>query len=161
MNWVMCLNYNKSPKKLTKRQIMVIRQLSNEMLRWVVVGLFNVAIFWSIYGTLYTLELFNSHNEVYSWATAFIIGSIVAHYTHRKITFRSDAKYLPSFWRAMVVYATSFTLSTTSEYFMVEELLINHLIALVINTAVFGAMGFFGMRFFAFKVPIISDEDIE
>ena len=151
----------KKPQKLTRSQIIVIRQLSNEMLRWVVVGVFNVAVFWSTYGILYTMKLFNSYNEVYSWAIAFIIGSVVAHYTHRKITFRSDAKYLPSFWRAMIVYATSFTLSTTSEYFLVEELLMNHLVALVINTAVFGAMGFFGMRFFAFKVPMLSNQEDE
>jgi len=137
---------------------MVIRQLSNEMLRWVVVGAFNVAVFWSTYALLYTLELFDTYNEVYSWAIAFIIGSVVAHYTHRKITFRSDAKYLPSFWRAMIVYTTSFTLSTTSEYIMIEEWQISHIVALVANTAIFGAMGFFGMRFFAFKVPILTDE---
>ena len=148
----------KKPKKLTRRQIMVIRQLSNEMLRWVVVGAFNVAVFWSTYALLYTLELFDTYNEVYSWAIAFIIGSVVAHYTHRKITFRSDAKYLPSFWRAMIVYTTSFTLSTTSEYIMIEEWQISHIVALVANTAIFGAMGFFGMRFFAFKVPILTDE---
>ncbi len=53
----------------------------------------------------------------------------------------------------MVVYSISFVLSTTSEYYLVEHLMVNHLVALVVNTAVFGAMGFFGMRFFAFKVP--------
>ena len=142
-----------SSKKFTDEQIFVIQQFSNEILRWVVVGLFNVAVFWSAYGILYMMYFFQEYNEVYSWAIAFILGSIVAHYTHRKITFRSDARYLPSFWRAMVVYSTSFVLSTTSEYYLVEHLMVNHLVALVVNTAVFGAMGFFGMRFFAFKVP--------
>jgi len=150
-----------SPKKFTDEQIFVIQQFSNEIMRWIVVGLFNVAVFWSAYGVLYTLNIFEAHNEVYSWAIAFILGSIVAHYTHRKITFQSDAKYLPSFWRAMVVYTVSFTLSTTSEYYLVEHYMMNHLIALVLNTAIFGALGFFGMRFFAFKVPFPKTDSEE
>ena len=89
-----------SSKKFTDEQIFAIQQFSNEILRWVVVGLFNVAVFWSAYGILYMMYFFQEYNEVYSWAIAFILGSIVAHYTHRKITFRSDARYLPSFWRA-------------------------------------------------------------
>ena len=146
---------------MTARQIKIMQQFSNEIKRWIVVGTFNVIVFWSLYGILYKLNLFGNYNEVYSWAISFIIGSIVAHYTHRRLTFRSDAKYMQSFWRAMVVYTTSFTLSTTSEYFMIESLRVDHLVALVINTSVFGALGFLGMRFFAFKVPILPDEDEE
>ena len=89
-----------------------------------------------------------------------IIGNVEAHYMHYRFTFKSTFAYYASLNRAFWCYTSQLVITTSLEFFMVEVWLINHNLAWLINTCLFGFLNFVLIRWIAFP-PELDDAYLE
>jgi putative flippase GtrA len=135
-----------------------IRRLMREYLRYLVVAIFNGIFFWTLYETVYWLDI-SIYPATVAWAIAYLIGSFEAHYMHRAFTFKSNASYKDSLYWAFVVYGVIGVLSTISEHLLVYTFDVHHRIAWAINMCAFGFMMFLGLRLLAFPPELDSESE--
>jgi hypothetical protein len=97
---------------------------------------------------------------VSAWVVSSIIGNVEAHYMHYRFTFKSTFTYSTSLNRAFWCYAAQLAVTTYLEYIMIEKWLINHYVAWLINTCLFGFFNFVLIRWLAFP-PELDDAYLE
>tara|TARA_B100000959_G_scaffold244032_1_gene267706 strand:+ start:2040 stop:2519 length:480 start_codon:yes stop_codon:yes gene_type:complete len=121
-----------------------------EFMRFNVTGCFNTAFSFTLYQILYWANIWDAHTAVSAWVVSNIIGNVEAHYMHYKFTFDSSFAYKASLNRAFWCYTGQLVVTTALEFLMIEIWLINHNIAWLINTCVFGFLNFVLIRWLAF-----------
>ena len=136
-----------------------------QFLRFNAAGLINGPFFLVAYELFYFLNLHPPFQDLLahhldlgpvppraatSWALAYIVGSIEAHFVHYKFTFTSKRSYFPSLWRTLAIYTTALILSTYTDYRMIADFELHHRLAWFINASFFGIFNFMALRFFAF-----------
>ena len=131
-----------------------------EFMRFNITGCFNSAFAFILYELLYRVNIWDAHTAVAAWVVSSIIGNVEAHYMHYRFTFKSVFNYSTSLNRAFWCYTALLAVTTTSEYFMIERWLINHHIAWLINTCVFGFLNFVLIRWLAFP-PELDEAYLE
>ena len=125
-------------------------KLMVELIRFNITGLMNVSIFFLLYEMLYGLNIWPEHRAVSAWAVSMFLSAIESHWAHYRLTFKSGAPYLTSLCWGLTVYVTQLVLSTCSEYLLVELWNVNHRIALLINTCLFGLGTYAFLRWLAY-----------
>jgi hypothetical protein len=92
-----------------------------------------------------------------AWFFSFIIGTIEAHYVHRRFTFKSTAPYGESLYWVIFVYSIILVLSTLMISSLINTFDIQYQMAWVINNVIFGLFFFAGLRFVAFPLEDASE----
>lgn len=133
------------------------RVVFNEFMKFNLVGCFNSAFGFLLYYILYQINLWDAHTAVAAWVVSSIIGNIEAHFMHYKFTFKSTFKYSTSLNRAFWCYTGLLVITTSMEYLLIELWHINHYLAWLFNTCVFGFLNFVLIRWLAFP----PEHDIE
>lgn len=126
------------------------RVVFREFMRFNVTGCFNTAFSFTLYQILYWVNIWDAHTAVSAWVVSNIIGNVEAHYMHYKFTFHSSFEYAASLNRAFWCYTAQLVVTTSSEIVMIEIWGVNHNIAWLINTCVFGFVNFLLIRWLAF-----------
>ena len=75
------MRYLRDPQRLVEK---------DEFKRFIMIGMLNTAIFYGFYEGLYFLSSGLEHRAALSWVLAYSMSSIIAHTTHRLITFHSS-----------------------------------------------------------------------
>ena len=57
--------------------------------RYMVIGLMNLTVFYMFYESLFFVLENKKFGASFAWASAWILGSVFAHWTHRKWTFNT------------------------------------------------------------------------
>ena len=96
--------------------------------------------------------------EVFAWFVAFGIGTVEAHYVHRRFTFKSTTPYKESLFWMMLVYSIIAVVSSITIWALVNMLDIDPYVAWVINNCMFGLAYFAGLRLLAFPPELDSEE---
>jgi putative flippase GtrA len=130
----------------------------SEFRRFVMIGALNTAIFYGFYEGLYFLSSGLEHRAAMSWVLAYSMGSIIAHTTHRLITFKSNVPIEHSLPMAVGVYGVTLILSTISEVILIEILDWPHRLAWVTNTVSFGLIIYIALRHLAFPTRLSTKE---
>jgi len=160
-----------SPKKRAKRSkegLNLIeytrQQLTREFFRYMFMAIFNSIFFFVIYWLLYegakysSIGILNQYPETFAWFVSFAIGTVEAHYIHRRFTFKSSTPYKESLFWMFAVYSVIAVLSSITIWVLVHKLEINYMVSWVINNAMFGLAYFAGLRLLAFP-PEVAFED--
>jgi len=121
-----------------------------EFLKFNIAGTFNFIFALVLYEALYWVDLWSAHTAVAAWAVSSAIGNVEAHFMHYRFTFKSTFSYFRSLNRAFWTYSGQLVVTTLSHYLMVEVFHVNHRIAWLVNTCVFGFVNFLLIRWIAF-----------
>ena len=129
-----------------------------EFKRFIMIGALNTAIFYGLYEGLYFLSSGLEHRAALSWVLAYSLGSIIAHTTHRLITFHSTVPIEHSLPMAVGVYGCTLVLSTISEVVLIEIFEWHHRLAWITNTVSFGIIIYIALRHLAFPARLSIKE---
>lgn len=86
-----------------------------------------------------------------SWAFAWIIGSLIAHWTHRIWTFKSERDPKWTVPASMTIYTIGWVGSTATYYIGSEVMGLNEYMVWVLNSSLWGVLNYLGQREIAFK----------
>jgi putative flippase GtrA len=116
-----------------------------------VIGLMNLIVFYLFYESLFLILENKKFGASLSWASAWILGSVFAHWTHRKWTFNTTLNAKRTMATAFAVYTIGLIGSTACFALAVEFLKINHRISWAVNCALWGVLDYLGLREIAFR----------
>ena len=119
--------------------------------RYMVIGLMNLTVFFLFYEGLFLVLENKKFGASFAWASAWILGSVFAHWTHRKWTFSTTLGAKRTMATAFVVYTVGLIGSTTCFTLAVEVLEFNHRVSWVVNCALWGVLDYLGLREIAFR----------
>jgi len=139
---------------------MTMRLPENTFARYMVVGLFNLTVFYLLYESLFVAFKDKNFGESIAWAGAWILGSVFAHWTHRAWTFNTDLGAARTMAAAFAVYTVGLIGSTACFALAVETLEINHRVAWLANCALWGFLDYLGLREIAFRHETKQVEDL-
>jgi putative flippase GtrA len=111
----------------------------------------------SVYQLFYWLDPMNTYTAEMAWFFSFIIGTIEAHYVHRRFTFKSSAPYGESLYWVIFVYSIILVLSTLTISGLINTFDIQYQLAWIINNILFGLFYFAGLRFVVFPLEDASE----
>ena len=162
-----------SPKKRAKRSkeglelIEYTRQkMTREFFQYMFMAIFNSIFFAILFYILHeafvasSFSFLNQYPETIAWFLSFAIGTVEAHYVHRRFTFKSTAPYKESLYWMFAVYSIIGVLSSITIWGLVHKLHINAFPeAWVINNALFGLVYFAGLRLLAFPPEVASEDE--
>ena len=116
-----------SPKKRAQRSkdgLEVIEytreKLTREFFQYVFMAIFNSIFFAILFYILHeafvasSFSFLNQYPETIAWFLSFAIGTVEAHYVHRRFTFKSTAPYKESLYLMFAVYSVIGVLSSIS-----------------------------------------------
>ena len=129
-----------------------------EFKRFVMIGALNTSIFYGLYEGLYYLFEGLEHRAVMGWVFAYAISSIIAHSTHRIITFRSNVPIEHSLPVAVSIYCSTLIMSTFSEVVLIEFMHWHHRLAWAVNALAFGIIIYIALRHIAFPTKLAEEE---
>lgn len=132
-------------------------QFSQDFVRYFTIACLNSVFMFSVYQLFYWLDPMNTYTAEMAWFFSFIIGTIEAHYVHRRFTFKSTAPYGESLYWVIFVYSIILVLSTLTISGLINTFEIQYQLAWVINNCVFGLFYFVGLRFVAFPLEDASE----
>ncbi|MDG1525807.1 MAG: hypothetical protein P8Q90_07055 [Candidatus Thalassarchaeaceae archaeon] len=132
-------------------------QFSEDIVRYFFIACLNSIFMFSIYQLIYWLDLMSTYTAEIAWFFSFIIGTIEAHYVHRRFTFKSTAPYGESLYWVIFVYSIILVLSTLMISSLINTFDIQYQMAWVINNVIFGLFFFAGLRFVAFPLEDASE----
>jgi putative flippase GtrA len=132
-------------------------QFSEDFVRYFFIACLNSIFMFSVYQLIYWLDLMNTYTAEIAWFFSFIIGTIEAHYVHRRFTFKSTAPYGESLYWVIFVYSIILVLSTLMISSLINTFDIQYQMAWVINNVIFGLFFFAGLRFVAFPLEDASE----
>ncbi len=132
-------------------------QFSEDFVRYFFIACLNSIFMFSIYQLIYWLDLMSTYTAEIAWFFSFIIGTIEAHYVHRRFTFKSTAPYGESLYWVIFVYSIILVLSTLMISSLINTFDIQYQMAWVINNVIFGLFFFAGLRFVAFPLEDASE----
>ena len=121
-----------------------------EFFKFNIAGTFNFIFALVLYEILYWVDLWPGHTAVAAWAVSCAIGNVEAHFMHYRFTFKSKFPYFKSLNRAFWTYTGQLVVTTLSHYMLVEVLFVNHRLAWLVNTCIFGFLNFLLIRWIAF-----------
>ena len=135
------------------------------MIRFAVVGAFNVLVCLILYEIFVFLDPWPAYTLGFAFWLSEGLSCIVAHYLHRRITFRSSSPYGRSLTLTLIIYGASITIARYIHHFIAEVWDSGDLNPLLveygswyINTAFVGVIAFLALRFIAFP---LSDDIID
>jgi len=132
-------------------------QFSEDFIRYVIIACLNSVFMFCVYQALYWLNPLQAYTVEFAWFFSFIIGTIEAHYVHRRFTFKSTASYGESLYWVIFVYSIILVLSTLTISTLINMFDVQYQVAWVINNILFGLFYFAGLRFLAFPLEDASD----
>ena len=138
-----------------------MRLPENTFARYMAVGLINLTVFYLLYESLFIILKNRDFGTSFAWASAWIFGSIFAHWTHREWTFNTTLGVRRTMATAFAVYTVGLIGSTACFILAVEMLEINHRTAWVVNCALWGVLDYLGLREIAFRHESIPINDLE
>lgn len=119
--------------------------------RYVVVGLLNFAVFYALYMIFFIILGSKSHMPTLAWAIAWMLGSIFAHWTHRKWSFQSERVVSWTFSATMGVYFSGWIGSTATFDWLLFNTTLDHNLIWLVNTSIWGIIDYLGLRYVAFR----------
>ena len=141
------------------------RRLFREMIRFAVVGAFNVLVCLILYEIFVYLDPWPAYTLGFAFWLSEGLSCIVAHYLHRRITFRSSSPYGRSLTLTLIIYGASITIASYFHHFIAEVWDSGDLNPVLveygswyINTALVGVIAFPALRFIAFP---LSDDVVD
>ena len=140
------------------------QKMTREFFRYMFMAIFNSIFFFVIYWLLHegakgsSIGILNQYPETFAWFVSFAIGTVEAHYIHRRFTFKSSTPYKESLFWMFAVYSVIAVLSSITIWVLVHKLDLNFMVAWVINNAMFGLAYFAGLRLLAFPPELDSEE---
>jgi len=129
--------------------------------RYICIGLINLTVFYLLYECLFIILSDKAHGASFAWASAWIIGSVFAHWTHRAWTFNTTLGIKWTMATAFAVYTVGLIGSTACFTLAVEMLEMNHRIAWLVNCALWGFLDYLGLREIAFRHENIDTDDLQ
>ena len=132
---------------------------SKDFGRYFVVACLNSVFMFAVYQLLYWWDPLNTYTAEFAWFVSFIIGTIEAHYVHRRVTFNSKVGYSESLYWMVFVYTIIGILSTLTIAGLTRTFEIQYQIAWVINNILFGLVYFAGLRLLAFPPEVDSEAE--
>ena len=134
------------------------QKMTREFFRYMFMAIFNSIFFFVLFYLLLIWDPLNMYPEVFAWFVAFGIGTVEAHYVHRRFTFKSSTPYKESLFWMMLVYSIIAVVSSITIWMLVNMLDIDPNVAWVINNCMFGLAYFAGLRLLAFPPELDSEE---
>lgn len=119
--------------------------------RYLVTAGGNMIVFYILWEACYWLLPDDNYWPTVSWAIAWILGSFVAHWTHRIWTFDSDRDPRWTVPASMAVYSVGLVGSTACYYIGTEPLGLDVRIVWLANSGLWGILNYLGQREIAFK----------
>ena len=132
---------------------------SRDFGRYFIVACLNSLFMFSVYQLLYWLNPVSSYTGEFAWFVSFIIGTIEAHYVHRRLTFESKADYGESLFWMFAFYTIIGFLSTLTISALIRTYEVQYQLAWVINNCIFGLVYFAGLRLLAFPPEVDSEDE--
>ena len=132
---------------------------SKDFGRYFVIACLNSVFMFAVYQLLYWLDPLKAYTAEFAWFFSFIIGTVEAHYVHRRVTFKSTAGYGESLSWMIFVYTIIGILSTLTISELTRTFEIQYQLAWVINNILFGLVYFAGLRLLAFPPEVDSETD--
>ena len=130
--------------------------LSKDFGRYFVVACLNSIIHVRSLPVVVLVESTTLNAAEFAWFFSFVIGTIEAHYVHRKVTFKSKATYGESLYWMFFVYTIIGILSTLTISGLIRTFEVQYQLAWVINNILFGLVYFAGLRLLAFPPEVDS-----
>ena len=119
--------------------------------RYVITSMVNFLIFY----TLWEILVFLLPNEEYwptvSWAAAWFLGSLQAHWTHRIWTFNSSRDIKWTIPTTMILYVLGGLGSTSCYYIGTVTFGLDFRLFFLVNSSLWGFLNYIGQREIAFK----------
>ena len=119
--------------------------------RYVITSMVNFLVFY----TLWEILVFLLPNEEYwptvSWAAAWFLGSLQAHWTHRIWTFNSSRDIRWTIPTTMILYLLGGLGSTTCYYIGTVTFGLDFRLFFLVNSSLWGFLKYIGQREIAFK----------
>ena len=119
--------------------------------RYLVTAGLNTAIFYVIWEICYWALPSGNYWPTVSWASAWVLGSFVAHWTHRIWTFNSDRDPRWTVPASMSIYTVGLVGSTACYYIGTESFGLDVRLVWLLNSALWGGLNYIGQREIAFK----------
>ena len=134
-----------------------LERLFRESIRFTVVGAFNTSICFILYKIFVFLDPWPAYTLGFAFFLSEGLSCIVAHYLHRRITFRSSSPYGRSLTLTLIIYATSIAIASSFHHMIAEvwdggnfdPFIVEH-VSWFFNTALVGVIAFLALRFVAF-----------
>ena len=119
--------------------------------RYVITSMVNFLVFY----TLWEILVFLLPNEEYwptvSWAAAWFLGSLQAHWTHRIWTFNSSRDIRWTIPTTMILYVLGGLGSTSCYYIGTVTFGLDFRLFFLVNSSLWGFLNYIGQRDIAFK----------
>ena len=119
--------------------------------RYVMTSMVNFLVFY----TLWEILVFLLPNEEYwptvSWAAAWFLGSLQAHWTHRIWTFNSSRDIKWTIPTTMILYILGGVGSTSCYYIGTVTFGLDFRLFFLLNSSLWGFLNYIGQREIAFK----------
>ena len=119
--------------------------------RYVMTSMVNFLVFY----TLWEILVFLLPNEEYwptvSWAAAWFLGSLQAHWTHRIWTFNSSRDIKWTIPTTMILYVLGGLGSTSCYYIGTVTFGLDFRLFFLLNSSLWGFLNYIGQREIAFK----------
>ena len=119
--------------------------------RYLVTASVNMVVFYLIWEACYQIFPEGNYWPSVSWAVAWILGSFVAHWTHRIWTFDSDRDPRWTVPASMAVYTVGLVGSTACYYIGTEPMGLDVRVVWLANSGLWGLLNYLGQREIAFK----------
>ena len=119
--------------------------------RYLITAGLNTVIFYVIWEIFYWILPSGSYWPTVSWASAWILGSFVAHWTHRIWTFNSDRDPRWTVPASMSIYTVGLVGSTACYYIGTESFGFDVRLIWLLNSALWGGLNYIAQREIAFK----------
>ena len=126
--------------------------------KYVLVGTLNFIVFYGFYMLFFLMLGSEGRMPTISWAIAWILGSIFAHWTHRTWTFQSEREVGWTFSATMGIYISGWIGSTATFDWLLFNTEMNHNLIWLMNTALWGVIDYLGLRYLAFREDSPANE---
>lgn len=119
--------------------------------RYVMTSMVNFLIFYTIWEILVFLLPNEEYWPTVSWAAAWFLGSLQAHWTHRMWTFNSSRDIRWTIPTTMILYILGGLGSTSCYYIGTVTFGLDFRLFFVVNSSLWGFLNYIGQREIAFK----------
>ena len=139
-----------------------------ESIRFTIVGAFNTSICFILYKIFVYLDPWPAYTLGFAFFLSEGLSCIVAHYLHRRVTFRSSSPYGRSLTLTLIIYATSIAIASFIHHMVADvwdggdfdPVIVEH-VSWFLNTALVGVIAFLALRFIAFPPSDDVDDESE
>jgi len=119
--------------------------------RYVMTSMVNFLIFYALWEILVFLLPNEEYWPTVSWAAAWFLGSLQAHWTHRMWTFNSSRDIRWTIPTTMILYILGGLGSTSCYYIGTVTFGLDFRLFFLVNSSLWGFLNYIGQREIAFK----------